>query len=177
VVLLGVGAIGSFICSALGNHDGPVIAIDVEDKRLAVARALGATETHQIERDATPRDVRDLLPDGADVVFETSGVMGAAERAFAMATHGGTVVLVGLNKTPQPLNLADLVLREVSVRTTVAHVCATDIPEALELSCARTLSKTMLDSVVPLADVVELGLDVLVAGAANGKILVDPRDV
>jgi (R,R)-butanediol dehydrogenase/meso-butanediol dehydrogenase/diacetyl reductase len=176
VVLLGVGAIGSFICSALGNHDGPVIAIDVEDKRLAVARALGATETHRIERDASPRDVRDLLPDGADVVFETSGVLGAAERAFAMATRGGTVVLVGLNKSPQPLNLADLVLREVNVHTTVAHVCGTDIPEALELLCTRTLSKTLVDSVVPLGDVVQRGLDPLVAGAANGKILVDPRD-
>jgi (R,R)-butanediol dehydrogenase/meso-butanediol dehydrogenase/diacetyl reductase len=176
VVLLGVGAIGSFIQSALGSHDGPVIAIDVEDSRLAVARALGATQTHRIERDASPQDVRDLLPSGADVVFETSGVMGAAQRAFAMATQGGTVVLVGLNKTPQPINLADVVLREINVRTTVAHVCATDIPEALELLCARTLSNTLLDSVVPLADVVERGLEPLVAGVANGKILVDPRD-
>jgi (R,R)-butanediol dehydrogenase / meso-butanediol dehydrogenase / diacetyl reductase len=176
LVLLGVGAIGSFICTALGGHDGPVIAIDVEESRLAVARALGATQTHRIARDASPQDVRDLLPDGADVVFETSGVLGAAERAFAMAVQGGTVVLVGLNKTPQPLNLADLVLREVNVHTTVAHVCATDIPKALELSCARSLSKTLLDSVVPLAEVVQRGLDPLAAGAASGKILVDPRD-
>ena len=70
-----------------------------------------------------PADLRDLLPDGADVVFETSGALGAAERAFALAARGGTVVLVGLNPKPQPLNLADVVLREVSVRTTVAHVC------------------------------------------------------
>jgi (R,R)-butanediol dehydrogenase/meso-butanediol dehydrogenase/diacetyl reductase len=176
VVLLGVGAIGSFICSALAHHEGPVIAIDVEDSRLDIARALGATQTYRIERDASPRDVRDLLPPGAEVVFETSGVLGAAERAFALAMRGGTVVLVGLNKTPQPLGLADLVLREVNVHTTVAHVCATDIPEALELLCARGLSKTLLDSVVPLADVVERGLNPLVAGLASGKILVDPRD-
>ena len=176
VVLLGLGAIGSFIQSALGGHDGPVIAIDVEDSRLAVAEALGATQTHRIERDASPQDVRDLLPGGADVVFETSGVTGAAQRAFAMAVQGGTVVLVGLNKTPQPINLADIVLREITVRTTVAHVCATDLPEALELLSARTLSKTLLDSVVPLTDVVQRGLEPLVAGTASGKILVDPRD-
>jgi (R,R)-butanediol dehydrogenase / meso-butanediol dehydrogenase / diacetyl reductase len=175
VVLLGTGAIGSFICSALGGHDGPIIAIDIDDGRLRVATALGATQAHRIDRDATAAQVRDLLPAGADVVFETSGALGAAERAFALAARGGTVLLVGLNSTPQALNLAELVLREVNVRTTVAHVCDQDLPEALQLLSRRRLSTTLLDRVVPLEDVVAGGLGPLVAGTATGKILVDPR--
>ena len=175
VVLLGTGAIGSFICSALSGHDGPVVAIDIDDSRLAVAAALGATQAHRIDRDTTAAELRDLLPEGADVVFETSGVLGAAERAFALAARGGTVLLVGLNTTPQALNLADLVLREVNVRTTVAHVCDQDLPEALQLLARRQLSTTLLDRIVPLEDVVTSGLEPLVAGTATGKILVDPR--
>ncbi len=175
VVLLGAGAIGSFICAALSGHDGPVTALDIDDRRLEVASALGATRTHLIDRETTAGDLLDLLPDGADVVFETSGAAGAAERAFALAARGGTVVLVGLNPAPQPLNLADLVLREVSVRTTVAHVCDQDLPAALQVLTSRPLSRTLLDRVVALDDVVAAGLEPLVAGTAMGKILVDPR--
>lgn len=175
VVLLGTGAIGSFICSALSGHDGPIIAIDIDDGRLQVATALGATQVHRIDRDTTGPELRELLPAGADVVFETSGVLGAAERAFAMAANGGTVLLVGLNAAPQALNLADLVLREVNVHTTVAHVCDQDLPEALHLLSRRRLSATLLDRIVSLDDVVAAGLEPLVAGSVSGKILVDPR--
>jgi (R,R)-butanediol dehydrogenase/meso-butanediol dehydrogenase/diacetyl reductase len=175
VVLLGAGAIGSFICAALRGHDGPVIAFDIDDRRLDVASALGATRTHLIDRETTAGDLRDLLPAGADVVFETSGATGAAERAFALAARGGTVVLVGLNPAPQPLSLADMVLREISIRTTVAHVCDQDLPEALHLLASRPLSRILLDRVVGLADVVPAGFEPLVAGTATGKILVNPR--
>jgi (R,R)-butanediol dehydrogenase / meso-butanediol dehydrogenase / diacetyl reductase len=175
IVLLGAGAIGSFICSALSGHDGPIVAIDIDERRLEVAMALGATQAHRIDRNTTAPELRELLPAGADVVFETSGVLGAAERAFALAARGGTVLLVGLNATPQALNLADLVLREVNVHTTVAHVCDQDLPEALRLLSHRHLSATLLDRVVSLDDVVAGGLQALVAGTTTGKILVDPR--
>jgi (R,R)-butanediol dehydrogenase / meso-butanediol dehydrogenase / diacetyl reductase len=175
VVLLGVGAIGSFICRALGSHDGPVIAMDIDEGRLSVARTLGATDTRLIPPDIAPADLRALLPDGADTVFETSGVLGSAERAFALAARGGNVVLVGLNKSPQPLVLSDIVLREVNVQTTVAHVCGSDIPEALVLLDEMPLSGVLPAYAVPLADVVEQGFEPLVSGTAHGKILVDPR--
>jgi (R,R)-butanediol dehydrogenase/meso-butanediol dehydrogenase/diacetyl reductase len=175
VVLLGVGAIGSFICSALTGHDGPVIAIDIDESRLDVARTLGASQTLLIPPDITAQGIRDLLPAGAHVVFETSGVLGGAERAFALAARGGDVVLVGLNKTLQPLNLADIVLREVNVQTTVAHVCGQDMPAALELLERSDLAASIVGEVVPLDDVVASGLEPLVGGTAGGKLLVDPR--
>jgi (R,R)-butanediol dehydrogenase/meso-butanediol dehydrogenase/diacetyl reductase len=175
VVLLGAGAIGSFACLALDAHDGPVIAIDIDQARLDVAASLGASQTRLIKRDTPAAQVRDLLPDGADVVFETSGAPGAAARAFALAARGGTVLLVGLNAAPQPLSLADLVLREISVRTTVAHVCDEDLPAALRVLTDRQPSATLLDRVVSLDEVVTAGLEPLIAGSAAGKILVDPR--
>jgi (R,R)-butanediol dehydrogenase/meso-butanediol dehydrogenase/diacetyl reductase len=175
VVLLGVGAIGSFICSALSGHEGPVVAMDIDEGRLEVARSLGATSTQLIAPDISPTELRGLMPEGAQTVFETSGVLGSAERAFALAARGGNVVLVGLNKTSQPLNLADIVLREVNVQTTVAHVCGTDIPEALALLDRVHLSEILPAYAVSLDDVVSRGLEPLVNGTAHGKILVDPR--
>lgn len=175
VVLLGVGAIGSFILSALGGYDGEIVAMDIDESRLQLASTLGATQTNLIPTDISPQGIRELMPAGAETVFETSGVFGSAERAFALAAMGADVVLVGLNKTPQPLNLADIVLREINVETTVAHVCGTDIPEALELLAERRLSSSLLDHVISLDDVVSEGFEPLVSGAVHGKLLVDPR--
>jgi (R,R)-butanediol dehydrogenase / meso-butanediol dehydrogenase / diacetyl reductase len=175
IVLLGAGAIGSFVIAALAGHDGPIVAIDIDEGRLDVARQLGATSTHRIATDASLADVRNLLPAAADVVFETAGVAGSAARALSLVIRGGTVLLVGLNRTPQPLELADVVLREVDIKTTVAHVCDGDLPAALQILTAKPLSALLLDSVVPLADVVDDGFGRLVNGQATGKILVDPR--
>ncbi len=175
VVLLGCGAIGSFVVAALHGHDGPVIGLDVDPGRLAAVEQLGATSTRLVPRDGGPVDLADLLPDGADVVFETSGAPGGAQRALALAARGGTVVLVGLDKAPTTLELAPVVLREVDVRTTVAHVCGTDMPQALALLAERPLAGLLVDRVVPLAAAAPDGLDALVHGRATGKILVDPR--
>lgn len=174
IVLLGAGAIGTFILAGLTGHDGPIVALDVDETRLEVARALGATETQLIDRAAEPEHLRDLVPDGADVVVESSGVPGGAARALGMAARGGTVLLVGLTQAPQPLRLADVILREVDVRTTVAHVCDTDLPAALDLLTQRPLADLLVDRVIALDDVVPDGLEPLAAGTARGKILVAP---
>ena len=175
VVLLGAGAIGSFVCAGLEGHDGPLLAIDVDQGRLDAARALGATDTALVSPTAGPDEVGALVDGGADVVFETSGVPGAVERAFALTARGGTVVLVGLNSAPTTLSLAPVVLREVDVRTTVAHVCGDDLPAALDVLARRDLGASMVDRVIRLEDVVEQGLRPLAAGAVAGKVLVDPR--
>lgn len=175
VALLGMGAIGSFICASLIGRGAIVTAMDIDASRLDVATRLGATETHLLDRGDTPQTVRANFTEGFDIVFETSGVDGAAERAYALAGLGGTVVLVGLNKNPQSLVLAGIVLSEINTITTVAHVCATDLPEALELLRSHPLAEILLDRVVSLENVVEDGLERLATGQATGKILVDPR--
>jgi (R,R)-butanediol dehydrogenase/meso-butanediol dehydrogenase/diacetyl reductase len=172
VLLLGAGAIGSFILAGLAGHDGRVIAVDVDAGRLAAAGRLGASETLLVTPDDPEDPVRDLVPTGADVVIESSGAPGAAQRSARLVAMGGTVLLVGLVKAPQGMALADLVLREVTVRTTVAHVCDTDLPRALELLRDRPLADELVGRVVPLARVVTDALEPLAAGAVPGKVLV-----
>jgi (R,R)-butanediol dehydrogenase/meso-butanediol dehydrogenase/diacetyl reductase len=99
-------------------------------------------------------------------------VPGAAQRAADLVATGGTVLLVGLVKAPQSVALADLVLREVTVRTTVAHVCDTDLPRALELLRDRPLANELVGRVVPLQRVVTDAFEPLAAGTLPGKVLV-----
>ena len=79
VVILGAGAIGSFVLRrARPATTAPSSPLDIDAGRLETARELGATETAP-DRRATrrPDELRDLIPDGADVVIESSGVPGA----------------------------------------------------------------------------------------------------
>jgi (R,R)-butanediol dehydrogenase/meso-butanediol dehydrogenase/diacetyl reductase len=175
VVLLGAGAIGTFILAGLDGHDGPVAVVDIDQGRLESARALGATETHLVGRDSTLGDLQDLIPDPADVVIESSGVPGAAAKALGLAARGGRVLLVSLVKSPQELVLSDVVLREVDMITTVAHVCGADLPKALDMLTRTPLSSTLGVTTIALENVVADGFDPLVAGTVGGKVLVDPR--
>jgi len=178
VVLNGAGAIGSFIlCGLAGRRPERIVAVDVDDERLATAAALGATDTVNVAGGRDPVEaVAEVLggPGAASVVIEASGVDGAAQRALRMAARGGRVLLVGLAHGPQPLELADAILRELDMLTTVAHVCGEDVPEALALLADGRVAGHLLDRVIGLDSLVEDGLGALVGRTARGKILVDP---
>ena len=83
---------------------------------------------------------------------------------------------MGLTQTPQALKLSDVVLQEIDIRTTVAHVCDTDLPAALELLAERPLAPVLVDRVVAARG---RGAGRLRArsqpGPSHGKVLVEPR--
>jgi len=173
VIVLGAGAIGSFVCVALQQHDVEIIAMDIDQKRLDSASKLGAMKTILIDPNATASEIKALFPQQADVVFETSGAPGGVARAVALTKMGGTVQLMGLNKAPQELVFADPVLREVTLQTTVAHVCQEDMLPALELLRSGTIATMLTEKIVLLEDVVS-AFEYLSSGKATGKILVTP---
>jgi threonine dehydrogenase-like Zn-dependent dehydrogenase len=177
LVVHGAGGIGAFaIAGAAARGTCRIVAVDVDDTRLETARALGASDAI----DARAADVREAVIElsagaGADVVLETSGVAHAPQLCVTLARPGGRVVIVGLQPRPVALDLLDLALREVELRSALAHVCATDIPEALEILASGTLAETVIDRVVALEDVVEHGIAPLARREVAGKVLVDPR--
>ena len=175
VLVLGAGAIGSFILAGLTGHDGEVVVADIDESRLRAASMLGATRTIQLTAQTATAAIADFVGRPIDVVIESSGAPGAAARALELAVRGGRVLLVGLAKEPQALALASVVLREVDVATTVAHVCGVDLPRALERLADSRLSETVGIKVIGLPSVVAEGLEPLMAGTAGHKILVDPR--
>jgi (R,R)-butanediol dehydrogenase / meso-butanediol dehydrogenase / diacetyl reductase len=177
VVVHGTGAIGSLIvagASAAGASE--VVAIDVDPDRLQVAAQLGATHTVDA-RDTDPLDaVRELTgPALADVTVESSGLAEGLSRVQRLTRRGGTVLLVGLPKKEVSFHAVDLILREIDVLTTVAHVCDVDLPAALDLLAQRDLAGLLVEKVVPLEHAVDDALIPLAEGTARGKLLVDTK--
>ncbi|GAC1644800.1 MAG: L-threonine 3-dehydrogenase [Mycobacterium sp.] len=106
VLVTGCGPIGLFaigICRAAGASR--VIASDVNERRLALARQMGA---HDAVRPDTVDDVVRRHTDnlGVDAVLEMSGVASAVHQAFSLVRAGGRVQMLGLPAQSIDVNFA-----------------------------------------------------------------------
>jgi threonine 3-dehydrogenase len=110
VLITGCGPIGLFavgICKAAGASR--IIASDVNETRLALARRMGAHDAvHPQEAEAAVRAASDGL--GVDVVLEMSGVPSAIHQAFALVRVGGRVQMLGIPARPMDVDFASEVI-------------------------------------------------------------------
>jgi (R,R)-butanediol dehydrogenase/meso-butanediol dehydrogenase/diacetyl reductase len=174
--VIGVGGIGAFIIAAAAARGAsPLIALDIDEQRLATALRLGADVAIDVRGQSIEQAIlSETGGDGAQVVIESSGSPHAPVAALAAARRGGRVVLVGLQSAPRELDLFSFTVREVDLVTTLAHVCDVDLPESLSLLASSDIAEVVIDRVIALEDLVEQGIRPLAQGSARGKIVVAP---
>ena len=174
VVLIGAGAIGTFVLAGLTHlADVEVTVVDFAGSRLDRALRVGASRVISVDSESFESVISELQGT-VDVAIEASGARGQLNRAIGLARDGGTVLQVGLPTGLQEVDIHQLVFREITIRTTLAHVCADDMPDALSILASTGLAQEMLDSVRPLEDL-PAQLDRLATGQLEGKVLFDPR--
>ncbi|MFV0407924.1 MAG: zinc-binding dehydrogenase [Propioniciclava sp.] len=167
VLLIGAGAIGTFTLAGLrALAEVEVTVVDFPGAKLDRARRLGAQATVAVEELA-------MLPPGADLVIEATGAPGQLDQAISLVRDGGTILQVGLPGARQEVDVHQLVLREIDLTTTLAHVCGEDLAAALKILATTNLGAELLDSVHPLEQVAT-ELDRLARGQVDGKIVFDP---
>ncbi|NRQ35386.1 S-(hydroxymethyl)mycothiol dehydrogenase [Nonomuraea sp. NN258] len=112
VAVIGCGGVGdAAILGASLAGASKIIAVDVDDRKLAWARDFGATDTVNSRESDPVAAIRDLTGGfGADVVIEAVGRPETYEQAFYARDLAGTVVLVGV---PTPEMRLELPLLEV----------------------------------------------------------------
>src|SRR3954452_15084579 len=113
VAVIGCGGVGvaAIAGSALAGAS-PIIAVDVDAKKLEAARKLGATHTVDSSATDAVAAIQELTGGfGADVVIEAVGRPDTWQQAFYARDLAGTVVLVGV-PTPD-MKLPDLPLIDV----------------------------------------------------------------
>jgi (R,R)-butanediol dehydrogenase / meso-butanediol dehydrogenase / diacetyl reductase len=176
VLILGVGGIGSFLTYACVAAGADVWVADITADRLALARSLGAAHVVNSQT-AEPADALSGAGVRADVIFEVSGSGSGLRSTFRAVHPGGRLVLVGVQKAPHEASLGQWTLSEYDVLGTVAHVCAEDLPVAVDLLAdgnAATWS-SLAPTVFPLEDLLQEGLLPLQAGRPRQvKTLFDP---
>jgi threonine 3-dehydrogenase len=118
VLILGCGPIGCFavgIAQAAGA--AAVIGVDVNPKRLELARKMGATRVLHAVKDDVEAAVQELSKgDGADLVCEMSGAPSALHTAFKLVRPGGRVHLLGIPDGEVPIDLAtEIVFKGITI--------------------------------------------------------------
>ncbi len=114
VAVTGCGPIG-LLSVAIAKASGAswVVATDIEEYRLELARAMGA----DVALDASAPDTAERIVeatggDGVDVVLEMSGSQPALEQALEFVTRGGRISLLGIFASPVEVHLSDLVIQK-----------------------------------------------------------------
>ncbi|KOV74397.1 alcohol dehydrogenase, partial [Streptomyces sp. NRRL WC-3618] len=107
VAVIGCGGVGD--AAVVGSNlagAAKIIAVDIDDKKLATARELGATHTVNSKDTDAVEAIRELTGGhGADVVIEAVGRPETYKQAFYARDLAGTVVLVGVPTPEMKLEL------------------------------------------------------------------------
>ncbi len=153
-VVIGSGMIGLLVIQALRWAGAKqVVAVDLADNRLELARQLGATHTINSGRaDAAAEVARLTAGLGADVAFEVVGFTATLNLALAALKRGGACVLVGnLSPKTQDFPLQAVVTKELTILGSCAS--AGEYPLCLDLIASGAINvQPMIEAVVPLAD-------------------------
>lgn len=138
VAIIGLGGVGlnGLLGATLAGAE-TIIAIDLNDDRLGLARQLGATHTVNASDADHVQQVRDLTNGGVDYAIDLAGAIPAMKTAYAVTRYGGSVVTAGLSPSGAEFSFeqGNLVAEEKSIRGSYMGSCVPvrDIPRFISL--------------------------------------------
>jgi len=167
VVVFGAGIIGLGIIQCLKAFEFDmkhIIAVDVSDRRLEMAKKMGATDiVNPIREDPYERagaiagtqpfmfmpdagsfPTVDTVYDAVGYIVERPGVP-VIQQAIRIAREGGNVVVVGVFEEPVTLDLSDLVTKQVNLFGSFAYT-PDEVAECIELIRTRKVDRMALVS-------------------------------
>jgi alcohol dehydrogenase len=138
VAVVGLGGVGLnalLACRLVGA--AAIVAVDLQDDKLALARQLGATHTVNAGDADGVEQVREATGGGVDFAFEMAGSVRAMDVAYRITRRGGTTVSAGLSHPTHDFSLkhVTLVAEERTVKGSYIGSCVPlrDVPRFIAL--------------------------------------------
>jgi alcohol dehydrogenase len=138
VAVVGLGGVGLnalLACRLVGST--AIVAVDLQDDKLALARQLGATHTVNAGDADCVDQVRAATGGGVDFAFEMAGSVRAMDLAYRITRRGGTTVSAGLSHPTHDFALkhVTLVAEERTVKGSYVGSCVPlrDVPRFIAL--------------------------------------------
>lgn len=167
VVISGAGGLGHVAiqyAKAMGLH---VVAVDVAQSRLALARELGAELAVDAADTDAVQEVLKVTGGGAHGVLVTAPSVPAFRQALSMTRRRGTVSLVGLPPGEFPTPIFDVVLKRLTIRGSIVGTRA-DLAEAIAFAADGSIrARTHVE---PLENINAV-LAALQAGKIDGRVV------
>jgi S-(hydroxymethyl)glutathione dehydrogenase / alcohol dehydrogenase len=159
VAVIGAGGIGlSAIQGARIAGASRIIAVDLVDSKLELARQLGATHVVNARTDDPVAAVKELSDGGVDYSFEAIGLKQTTEQAWAMLGIGGTATIIGMLPIGTMIELPgyEIFMSEKRIQGSMmgSNQFRTDMPRFIELYLdGRLRLDEMVSAHIPLAAV------------------------
>lgn len=115
VAVLGCGAIGLGAVAGAAWRGARVIAVDIDDRKLQIARLAGASETINSAERPLHDELTRLTGDGPQVVVEAIGLPATFRAAVEQVAFTGRVVYVGYAKEPVEYDTKLFVKKELDI--------------------------------------------------------------
>ena len=173
VLVLGCGTVGLGAIAAAEHRGARVIAVDVDDKKLALASRAGAHETIHVKAQDVPSRVADLTNGGPDVVIEAIGTPDTFRSAVDLVAFTGRVVYIGYAKEAVAYDTRLFVQKELDILGS-RNATEADFAGVIEVLGKHTFPlEETVSRVVALADAPAALRDWESNPAAISKILVE----
>jgi propanol-preferring alcohol dehydrogenase len=162
----GLGHIGVQYAKAMGLH---VVALDVTEDKLALARSAGAEVAVNAKDPDAVAQVVEATGGGAHGVLVTAPSPPAFAQALNIVRRKGTVALIGLPAASFPMPIIDVVLKGITVRGSIVGT-RKDLSEAIQFAhegkVRAEIKKAKLEEINEV-------LANLKAGKVKGRIVLD----
>jgi alcohol dehydrogenase len=180
VAIVGAGGVGlSCVLGAVLAGARRIAVVDVNPKKLAFARELGATDTFDARREKMAEEVSEATAGGVEFAFETAGVAGTLALAYRITRRGGTTVTASLPDPKHQFAIPHITLtaEERTVKGSYMGSCVPrrDIPKFMELyQRGRLPVDKLVTHRIGLEEINE-GFEVLASGEA-GRVVIRPTE-
>lgn len=152
-VVVGSGMIGLLVIQAIRLAGcSNVIAVDLSDEKLKVAKQLGADVTLNASKDDVVARVKELTSGrGADVALEVVGATATVQSAIECTRKGGSVTIVGNLAPTVEFPLQSVVTRELNIFGSCAS--SREYPACIDLLARGAIRvEEMISAKAPLED-------------------------
>jgi len=169
VVISGIGGLGQVAVQYAKAMGLKVVAIDIAEDKLKLARAAGADHAvNALSADAVESVLRDT-GGGAHGVLVTAVSTAAFAQALKMVRRKGTVSLVGLPPGEFPTPIFDVVLKRITVRGSIVGT-RRDLDEAIAFAADGKVRSEITKA--PLADINAI-FDRMKSGTIDGRMVLE----
>ncbi len=136
--IIGLGGVGlSALLAAIASGAREIVAVDIIDDKLRLARELGAHQTFNANLENCAEKIRAATGGGVHFAFETAGVPSALDLAYRITRRGGTTVAAGMPGPDASITLSHLSLaaEERTIKGSYMGSCvpSRDIPRYIGL--------------------------------------------
>jgi len=173
VAVIGCGIVGMGAIASAVNRGAEVIAIDIDDSKMDIAKKIGAAHTINTSRE----DLHEALTritdgDGPDVIIEAVGNATTYRAAVDEVAYTGRVVCIGYAKSAVEFNTGIFVRKEIEILG--SRNCTDEFPEVIAyLEAGKFPVEDVISKTVSLDDAGAALADWAANAKGITKIMVD----